>query len=98
MEEVLAGRYALGAELGRGGMARVVAARDLRLQRDVAVKLLLPGGVSSADPAARRRFVREARSAASFAHPHTVAVFDPARRPACSTSSWSSSTAARWTP
>ena len=76
MEEVLAGRYALGAELGRGGMARVVAARDLRLQRDVAVKLLLPGGVSSADPAARRRFVREARSAASFAHPHAVAVFD----------------------
>ena len=40
VQERLAGRYVLGAELGRGGMARVVAARDLRLHRQVAVKLL----------------------------------------------------------
>ena len=74
MEEVIAGRYAVGAELGRGGMARVVAARDLRLHRAVAIKLL-PADPST-DPASRQRFIREARSAASFSHPHAVGVFD----------------------
>ena len=76
MEEVIAGRYAVGAELGRGGMARVVAARDLRLHRAVAIKLLPADAHTSSDPSARRRFVREARAAASFSHPHAVAVFD----------------------
>jgi len=76
MEEVVAGRYALGAELGRGGMARVVAARDLRLHRAVAVKLLPLDAVAATDPTLRQRFVREARAAASFSHPHAVAVFD----------------------
>jgi serine/threonine-protein kinase len=75
-EEVVAGRYALGAEIGRGGMARVVAARDLRLHRTVAVKLVAVGNGSAVDPTARRRFVREARTAASFSHPHAVAIFD----------------------
>ena len=74
MEEVIAGRYAVGAELGRGGMARVVAARDLRLRRAVAIKLL-PADPPT-DPASRQRFIREARAAASFSHPHAVAVFD----------------------
>ena len=74
MEEVIAGRYAVGAELGRGGMARVVAARDLRLHRAVAIKLL-PADPPT-DPASRQRFIREARAAASFSHPHAVAVFD----------------------
>jgi serine/threonine protein kinase len=50
MQDVIARRYALGAELGRGGMARVVAARDLRLDRPVAVKLL---PIDGADPAGR---------------------------------------------
>ena len=71
----MAGRYALGAQLGRGGMARVVAARDLRLHRPVAVKLL-PLDAADDDPASRQRFVREARAAASFSHPNAVAVFD----------------------
>ena len=73
MEQVLAGRYVLGDELGAGGMARVVRARDIVLDRWVAVKLL-PAGVL--DPTARERFRREARSSASFNHPNAVAVFD----------------------
>ena len=73
VEQVLAARYVLGGELGAGGMARVVRARDLVLDRDVAVKLL-PAGV--VDPATRERFRREARWTASFAHPNAVAVFD----------------------
>jgi eukaryotic-like serine/threonine-protein kinase len=73
VEQVLAGRYVLGDELGAGGMARVVRARDIVLDRWVAVKLL-PAGVL--DPTARERFRREARSSASFAHPNAVAVYD----------------------
>ncbi len=73
MDDLLAGRYRLGAELGRGGMARVVAAHDERLDRRVAVKLL---PVDAADRASGSRFVREARSSARFSHPHAVAVYD----------------------
>ncbi|MET0323672.1 MAG: protein kinase [Ilumatobacteraceae bacterium] len=76
MPEVLVGRYVLGDELGRGGMARVVRARDLRLHRAVAIKLLDVGEQSAVDPGLRARFVREARAAASFTHPHAVSVFD----------------------
>ena len=74
VHDVIAGRYELGRELGHGGMAQVRAAVDLRLRRQVAVKLL--DGRVAPDPAARLRFVREARAAASFTHPHAVAVFD----------------------
>jgi eukaryotic-like serine/threonine-protein kinase len=70
--EVIADRYQLGRELGTGGMARVVAARDQVLDRDVAVKLL----TVPPDPAARERFLREARAAARLRHPHVVAVHD----------------------
>ncbi|MDQ3469192.1 MAG: serine/threonine protein kinase, partial [Actinomycetota bacterium] len=73
MIDTLAGRYALGEPLGTGGMARVVAARDLRLDRPVAVKLLAADVV---DPLGRERFVREARSSAGFSHPNAVAVYD----------------------
>jgi serine/threonine-protein kinase len=73
VEQVLAGRYRLGALLGAGGMARVVAARDLRLDRPVAIKLAPASGI---DRAGRERFVREARSSAGFSHPNAVAVFD----------------------
>ena len=71
---MIAGRYELGRTLGRGGMAQVRAARDLRLHRTVAIKLV--DARTAPDPAVRRRFVREARAAASFSHPHAVAVFD----------------------
>jgi serine/threonine-protein kinase len=73
VEQVIAGRYRLGALLGAGGMARVVAAHDLRLERPVAVKLAPASGI---DRAGRERFVREARSSAGFSHPNAVAVFD----------------------
>ena len=70
---VLAGRYALGAVLGRGGMAEVRVGWDLRLGRAVAVKMLLPG---PADGRAGRGFAGEARAAGRLAHPNAVAVFD----------------------
>jgi tetratricopeptide (TPR) repeat protein len=70
---VLADRYVLGALLGKGGMGRVYSARDRKLQRDVAVKLL---GSASPDRDALRRFSREALAAGSLQHPNVVAVFD----------------------
>ncbi|HEX6379624.1 MAG TPA: serine/threonine-protein kinase, partial [Acidimicrobiia bacterium] len=72
--QVLAGRYEIGAVLGRGGMAEVRAGWDLRLGRAVAVKTLLPG--LAEQPTIRQRFDGEARAAARLAHPNAVAVFD----------------------
>jgi serine/threonine-protein kinase len=71
---VLAGRYRVLAPLGAGGMATVHRARDERLERDVAVKILLPN--HAGDPVLAARFEREARSLAAAAHPGVVAVFD----------------------
>jgi serine/threonine-protein kinase len=71
---MLAGRYELGAVLGRGGMAEVRAAWDRRLNRAVAVKTLLPDLAER--PGIRERFEGEARAAARLAHPNAVAVFD----------------------
>ncbi len=71
---VIAGRYRIDGPLGRGGMAEVRAGTDLRLQRPVAVKFLLPEMAARDD--IRRRFEAEARAAASFSDPHAVAVFD----------------------
>src|SRR4051812_25086469 len=70
---VFAHRYALGEIIGRGGMGRVHRARDERLGRDVAVKVLPFAGASEAD---RARFEREARMAARVSHPNVVAVHD----------------------
>ncbi len=68
------GRYELEQLVGRGGMGLVFRARDVDLQRVVAVKTLamhlIPIG------AARQRFVREARATALLTHPHIVPVFD----------------------
>lgn len=72
--QVLAGRYEIGAVLGRGGMAEVRAGWDRRLGRAVAVKTLLPG--LAEQPTIRQRFEGEARAAARLAHPNAVAVFD----------------------
>ncbi|HWG72452.1 MAG TPA: serine/threonine-protein kinase [Acidimicrobiales bacterium] len=72
--QVLAGRYRLGPLLGRGGMAEVFDAFDLRLDRPVAVKLLRPD--VAAHPSMRERFEREARSAARLSHPNVVSVYD----------------------
>lgn len=69
---LLADRYELREELGRGGMARVVAGHDTLLDRPVAVKLLL----ADHDPVARARFLQEGRTAARVRHPAAVAVYD----------------------
>ncbi|MFD1051521.1 protein kinase, partial [Kibdelosporangium lantanae] len=69
---VLADRYRLIAQLGRGGTARVVRAWDERLDREVAVKIFQP----HADPVGRLRFEEEARLLAGFDHPGLVKVFD----------------------
>jgi serine/threonine-protein kinase len=71
---LLAGRYQIGALLGRGGMADVHAGLDARLNRKVAVKLLKPALAN--DPAFRTRFRQEAQAAARMAHPTIVRVFD----------------------
>src|SRR5438067_8773522 len=68
-EETIAGRYRLVALLGRGGMSEVCAADDLELGRRVALKLLAPD-------ADRARFDREARAAASLAHPNITQLYD----------------------
>jgi len=72
--ERLADRYRIVALLGAGGMATVHRAHDERLDRDVAVKTLLPN--LAGDPVLARRFEREARSMAAVADPGLVAVYD----------------------
>jgi serine/threonine protein kinase len=69
---LLADRYRLIQRIDRGGTAEVWRARDERLDRDVAVKVL----GAEADPAFRERFTMEARRAAAVTHPHIVTVFD----------------------
>jgi serine/threonine-protein kinase len=70
----LAARYRVDALLARGGMARVYRARDERLERDVAIKVL--SSPYADDPAFTERFLGEARAAASLSHPSLVHVYD----------------------
>ena len=67
------GPYEIVSAIGAGGMGEVYRARDTRLQRDVALKLL-PAGVSS-DPDRMARFEQEARAAAALNHSNTLAVY-----------------------
>jgi serine/threonine-protein kinase len=67
-------RFETGPVLGRGGAGVVVRARDLDLDRDVAIKLLREDAAAS--PVVRERFQREARLMASLSHPNIVTVFD----------------------
>ncbi len=71
---VLGERYQIGGVLGRGGMAEVHRGRDLRLNREVAVKVLRSD--LARDPSFQVRFRREAQAAASLNHPAIVAVYD----------------------
>ncbi|WP_329518926.1 Stk1 family PASTA domain-containing Ser/Thr kinase [Spirillospora sp. NBC_01491] len=71
---LLGGRYELESVAGRGGMAEVYRARDLRLDRVVAVKTLRSD--LARDPTFQARFRREAQSAASLNHPSVIAVYD----------------------
>ncbi|HUP49740.1 MAG TPA: protein kinase [Thermoanaerobaculia bacterium] len=68
------GDYEIVAPLGAGGMGEVYRARDRRLGRDVAVKVLSGAGEGVAEPHAEARFEREARSAAALSHPNILAV------------------------
>jgi len=66
------GPYEIGAPLGAGGMGEVYRARDSRLGRDVAIKVLPPHLARASE--SRERFVREARTAAGLSHPHIVPI------------------------
>ncbi len=72
LQEAVAGRYSLERELGRGGMGVVFLARDVSLDRLVAIKLLPPA--LAARPDLRERFLREARLAARLSHPNIVPI------------------------
>jgi len=67
------GPYEITGSLGAGGMGEVYRARDARLQRDVALKVLPE--IFAADPSRMARFEREARLLASLNHPHIAAVY-----------------------
>ena len=68
------GPYEIVALLGAGGMGEVYRARDERLSREVAVKVL--PGTFAADPDRMRRFEQEARAAGQINHPGIMAVYD----------------------
>ena len=71
---LVGGRYELGELLGYGGMAEVHRGRDVRLGRDVAIKVLRAD--LARDPSFLNRFRREAQSAAGLNHPSIVSVYD----------------------
>lgn len=68
------GSFQILEMLGAGGMGEVYLAKDLRLNRQVALKILPPN--SSIDPNANRRFLREAQSAAALEHPHICTIHE----------------------
>ena len=73
IDQVL-GHYRILQKIGHGGMGDVHRARDGRLDRDVAIKILKPASASDADRL--RRFEQEARAAAALNHPNIVAIYD----------------------
>ncbi|TQM70115.1 serine/threonine-protein kinase [Actinomadura hallensis] len=72
--QVLDGRYRIESRIARGGMATVYLARDMRLDRVVAIKVMHAGLASDEDFVAR--FIGEAKAAAALSHPNVVAVYD----------------------
>jgi len=68
------GRYEIRSKIGEGGMGEVYRARDEKLNRDVAIKVLPP--TFSQDPDRLRRFEQEAQAAGSLNHPNVLAVYD----------------------
>jgi serine/threonine protein kinase len=68
------GPYEIQSPLGAGGMGEVYRARDARLNRDVAIKIL-PTSFSS-DPERLQRFAQESRAAAALNHPNILSIFD----------------------
>jgi serine/threonine-protein kinase len=74
LKEALGSDYTIEGEIGRGGMGVVYRARDERLQRRVAIKVLPPELAFQKD--IRERFTREAQTAARLSHPHIVPIHD----------------------
>jgi tetratricopeptide (TPR) repeat protein len=74
VEHLLGGRYRLERELGRGGMGMVYLARDMQLDRLVALKFL--GSLVDDSEEFRQRFIREAKAAARVNHPNIVHIYD----------------------
>src|SRR5256885_11639047 len=71
---VVGAQYDIESEIGRGGMSVVYRARDRRLNRPVAIKVLPPE--LAHDPAIRTRFTREAQMSAQLSHAHIVPIYD----------------------
>lgn len=88
------GRYLIVESLGAGGMGVVYRARDEKLERDVAIKVLSAGLLVNDE--ARRHFRREALALAKLNHPHIATVYDTAKRTVSITSLWSWWRASRW--
>ncbi|MEZ4586503.1 MAG: protein kinase [Gemmatimonadales bacterium] len=74
LNEALGDAYTIEGEIGRGGMGVVYRARDERLHRRVAIKVLPPELAFQKD--IRERFTREAQTAARLSHPHIVPIHD----------------------
>jgi serine/threonine-protein kinase len=72
LADTLAGSYVVEGEIGRGGMGVVFSARDLKLKRRVAIKLLPPELAFRQE--IKKRFIREAQTAARLSHPHIVPI------------------------
>src|SRR5438309_9727236 len=73
LQDALADRYAIERELGRGGMATVYLAQDLKHHRKVAIKVLKPELAAALGP---ERFLREIDTAARLNHPHILPLHD----------------------
>ena len=73
LSEALADRYRIECELGQGGMATVYLARDLKHDREVAIKVLKP---DLSQTLGAERFLREIQLAAKLSHPHILPLFD----------------------
>jgi serine/threonine-protein kinase len=73
LQKALIGRYSIEREIGRGGMGIVFLARDVALDRPVAIKLLPPA--MAAQAALRERFLREAQMAAKLSHPNIIPIY-----------------------
>src|SRR6476659_4130236 len=74
LAEALGNAYTIEGEIGRGGMGVVYRARDERLKRRVAIKVLPPELAFQEE--IRARFTREAQTAARLSHPHVVPIYD----------------------
>jgi len=85
--------YRVLKRLGAGGMGEVFLAEDTRLNRKVALKVLLPE--VAADPERMGRFVQEARLASALSHPNAAHIYEIGEAGGRTTSRWSSSKARR---